>query len=129
MLLLKYGLTCLKINVFLQIYNYYLLVEDIMNETNLLVPFVAGALIKKSLESCNEYKNNSRHKRKQMFLKGQARLRPIVILAASQAEFPSPTRGARTSRPRKPVSATYVSNDRYRRPCANDAAALHSTYK
>ena len=52
-----------------QIHDYHLLINDLaIEDIKLPEPFVAGYLVETFLESWKDYKNNMKHKRKQMFL-------------------------------------------------------------
>ena len=52
-----------------QIHDYHLLINDLaIEDIKLLKPFVAGYLVKTLPESCKDYKNNMKHKMKQMSL-------------------------------------------------------------
>ena len=52
-----------------QIHDYHLLISDLtIEDIKLLEHFVAGYLVETFLESWKDYKNNMKHKRKQMSL-------------------------------------------------------------
>ena len=52
-----------------QIHDYHLLINDLaIEDIKLLEPFVVGYLVETLLESWKDYKNNMKHKRKQMSL-------------------------------------------------------------
>ena len=56
-------------DVSFEIHDYHLLINDLaIEDIKLLEPFVAGNLVKTFLESCKDYKNNMKHKRKKMSL-------------------------------------------------------------
>ena len=56
-------------DVLSQIHDYYLLINDLaIKDVKLPEPFVVGYLVKTLLESWKDYKNNMKHKRKQMSL-------------------------------------------------------------
>ena len=53
-----------------QIHDYHLLINDLaIEDIKLLEPFVVGYLVETFPESWKDYKNNMKHKRKQMSLK------------------------------------------------------------
>ena len=53
-----------------QIHDYHLLINDLaIEDIKLPEPFVVGYLVRTFPESWKDYKNNMKHKRKQMSLK------------------------------------------------------------